>query len=250
MLPGDSAGQHRRRSALARLGLGLGLLAVVVVVAAVGLLSRTAAGRSAGQGSPTGSPADMTGSSSSRPGDVSASASGSTTAAIPTRTLQVPVPPSASPARPADPVSVAVRRVGISSRLERLGLLPDGTLKSPTEFPVAGWYARGVVPGAVGPAVIAGHVDSVEGPAVFYRLRDVRLGDDVSVTDASGGTRQFKVTSIAHYAKTKFPTDLVYGPTALPVLRLVTCTGDFDFVHRSYLDNLVVSATLVAPRAA
>jgi hypothetical protein len=36
----------------------------------------------------------------------------------------------------------------------------------------------------------------------------------------------------------------VYGPTALPELRLITCTGDFDRSAHSYLDNLVVTAHL------
>nr|MDQ6937447.1 class F sortase [Actinomycetota bacterium] len=166
-----------------------------------------------------------------------------------THTLQVPVEPSTTPAGPAQPIRVVVRRLGISSPLEKLQLLADGSLQSPTTFPVAGWFAAGIRPGAVGPAVIAGHVDSVDGPAVFYRLRDMVVGDDIAVTDARGTTRHFQVTDIHHYPKTHFPTDVVYGPTALPVLRLVTCTGEFDFAHRSYLDNLVVSAELVAPRA-
>jgi hypothetical protein len=36
----------------------------------------------------------------------------------------------------------------------------------------------------------------------------------------------------------------VYGPTPLPVLRLITCIGAFDAANHNYLDNLVVTAHL------
>ena len=143
---------------------------------------------------------------------------------------------------------LSVARVGIDSRLEPLGLLADGTLQSPTEWEEAGWYAKGIRPGAVGPAVIAGHVDSVSGPAVFFRLRDLTPGDDIVVRDSLGTVRHFAVTDVKEYPKTAFPTAAVYGPASVPVLRLVTCTGGFDYKARSYLDNLVVSADLAQPK--
>ncbi|MGI8667343.1 MAG: class F sortase [Jatrophihabitans sp.] len=133
--------------------------------------------------------------------------------------------------------------------MESLGLLPDHTLHPPTLYQRAGWYAGGVRPGAVGPAIIAGHVDSYQGPAIFFRLRDIKLGADVAVRDSLGVVRHFTVTDIQRYPKSAFPTEVVYGPTPLPVLRLITCTGDFDASKRSYVDNLVVSARLNAPRA-
>jgi len=161
--------------------------------------------------------------------------------------LQAPVDPPSAAAAPGVPVHLSVARVGIDSALEPLGLLADGTLQSPSTWEEAGWYAKGIRPGAVGPAVIVGHVDSVSGPAVFYRLRELRPGDDIAVRDSLGTVRHFTVTDVKEYPKTVFPTTAVYGPTPLPVLRLVTCTGDFDYHAHSYLDNLVVSADLAAP---
>ena len=46
------------------------------------------------------------------------------------------------------------------------------------------------------------------------------------------------------YPKDQFPTAAVYGPTPVPELRLITCTGEFDRAAHSYLDNLVVTARL------
>ena len=113
----------------------------------------------------------------------------------------------------------------------------------------AGWYADGIRPGNVGPAVIAGHVDSTLGPAIFYRLREMRVGDKILITEVGGKVLTFVVSEVRSYAKDRFPTDSVYGPTAVPELRLVTCTGDFDYVHHNYLDNLVVFAVLAGRRA-
>lgn len=153
-----------------------------------------------------------------------------------------PVPPPAPLV--ALPQRLSIPAIGVDSPLERLGLLPDHTLQPPAQWGEAGWYADGVRPGAPGPAVIAGHVDSVSGPAVFYRLRDLRPGAVALVRLGDGRTLRFVVDTVHVYPKDRFPTAAVYGPTALPELRLITCTGDFDFRAHSYVDNLVVSAHL------
>lgn len=140
------------------------------------------------------------------------------------------------------PVRVRIPALGVDSSLQALGLAHDGTLETPSKWQVAGWYAGGVRPGDTGPAVIAGHVDSVSGPAVFYKLPKIKSGDAVYVTRKNGSTVRFVVATIAEYPKRTFPTAAVYGPSAVPTLRLVTCTGDFDYAKRSYVDNLVVTA--------
>ncbi|MDQ2750615.1 MAG: class F sortase [Pseudonocardiales bacterium] len=143
------------------------------------------------------------------------------------------------------PTHVTIASIGVSSALEPLHLLADMTLKAPSQWAVAGWYSGGVVPGQIGPAVIAGHVDSTRGPAVFYRLRDVTVGATVSITDRNGAVSTFVVDQVRNYPKDKFPTAAVYGPTPIPVLRLITCAGEFDRATGNYVDNLVVSAHLV-----
>jgi hypothetical protein len=144
----------------------------------------------------------------------------------------------------APPVWLSIPSIGVDTGLETLALLPDRTLAAPSQWSMAGWYAAGVRPGDRGPAVIAGHVDSVSGPAVFYHLRQLRPGAEVLVREKTGTTLRFLVDTTASYPKERFPTRAVYGPTPLPELRLITCTGDFDFQAHSYRDNLVVSAHL------
>lgn len=187
----------------------------------------------------------VTGCSSSAPDEADGPAVSSTapvTSLPPLPDRPAPLATSATSA----PVRVQVPAIGVDSTLESLGLLADGELASPTDFPVAGWYAGGVRPGDPGPAIVAGHIDSVAGPAVFYDLGALERGDPVVVTRADGTVVRFTVESKAQYAKAKFPTDAVYGPTPTPELRLITCTGAFDRSARSYEDNLVVTAVLAS----
>ncbi|MEN3359619.1 MAG: hypothetical protein V7637_3601, partial [Mycobacteriales bacterium] len=102
------------------------------------------------------------------------------TAPVPVRTT--PPSRSARQAAPARPLTVRIPAIGISSTLVPLRLNPAGALQPPDDFVHAGWYVGGPTPGELGPAVIAGHVDSRKGPAIFFRLRELKPGDQVLVT--------------------------------------------------------------------
>ena len=128
-----------------------------------------------------------------------------------------------------------------------LGLLPDQTIAVPDNYTQVGWYSGGSTPGENGPAVILGHVDSLDGPAVFYALGQLSEGDEIKVSRQDGTTATFYVTKLQRYPQINFPTLEVYGPTDGPTLRLVTCTGTFDKGVQKYSHNLVVYATLVLP---
>ena len=125
-----------------------------------------------------------------------------------------------------------------------LGLMPDQTVSVPDSYEQVGWYSGGVSPGEVGPSVILGHVDSVDGPAVFYSLGELKTGDEIRVTREDGTRVIFTVTSVKRYPQSNFPTLEVYGPTNAPTLRLVTCSGLFDKSTRRYSHNLVIFAEL------
>jgi sortase (surface protein transpeptidase) len=153
--------------------------------------------------------------------------------------------PPAAIGRVAAPVSVAIPAIGVRARLVRLGLTSSGTLQVPASFTEAGWYTGSPRPGEPGGAVIAGHIDSIQGPAVFFRLRLLRRGERVFIRRADGTLAVFRVTSVRSYLKTRFPTNAVYGPTPDAQLRLITCGGTFDPATGHYLRNTIVYASLV-----
>jgi sortase (surface protein transpeptidase) len=145
------------------------------------------------------------------------------------------------------PVRLEIPAIGVATGLQRLGRAGDGTVdvpSGPDQWDEAGWYEEGTRPGDPGSAVILGHVDSKAGPAVFYRLRELRRGDRIEVVRAGGSRITFTVDRVEQYDKRRFPTAEVYYPTLRPMLRLVTCGGVFDRSTNHYTDNVIVFASL------
>ncbi len=153
------------------------------------------------------------------------------------------------PVMPAsDPVSLSIPSIEVDSDvLVRLDLGADGVLPAPEDYDLPGWYTGGPNPGQLGPAVIAGHVDGPDGPAVFYRLGELAVGALVDVTRADGTVATFAIDSVERYAKAEFPTSRVYGNTTdRAEIRLITCGGAFDRTTGHYVDNIVAFGHLVA----
>ncbi|MFC0006038.1 class F sortase [Micromonospora siamensis] len=145
------------------------------------------------------------------------------------------------------PTTISIPRIGVNASIISLGTNPDGTVQVPPleQAMTAGWYSPGASPGEVGNAVVVGHVDSAKiGPAVFFNLGALQPGDTITVGRQDGRSVTFTVDEVRSYPKTAFPTEQVYGPNDRAGLRVVTCGGTFDETARSYLDNVVVYATM------
>ena len=155
-------------------------------------------------------------------------------------------PAAPAPASNATPTRVTIPAIGVSSSLEDLHRGAAGELDPPKGWDNAGWFSDGIVPGQVGPAVIAGHVDSPTAAAVFFRLDELVPGDEIHVAMSDGTTRTFTVDRSERAAKAAFPTSDVYGTAPTPQLRLITCDGTFDTATGHYTDNLIVFADLTA----
>jgi sortase (surface protein transpeptidase) len=147
----------------------------------------------------------------------------------------------------SEPVTISIPKLGVRSKLIDLGLKDDGTMRVPADPADPGWFTGAPTPGALGPAVIAGHVRWNGALGVFHRLDTMRRGDQVSVTRKDGKTAIFTVTKVDQYAKSRFPTQAVYGPINHAGLRLITC-GAYNAAERTYLDNVVVFAKLTEVR--
>jgi sortase (surface protein transpeptidase) len=141
------------------------------------------------------------------------------------------------------PEWIEIPRLGVVDDIVPVELAPDRTMSVPPVDSI-GWYALGVLVGEPGPAVLPGHVNWDGVPGAFQRLSSLAPGDSILVRGDGDEQLQFEVYRIDTVAKAEFDTRLVYGDTDGPELRLVTCSG--QVVNRSYLDNTVVSARLVA----
>jgi hypothetical protein len=148
-----------------------------------------------------------------------------------------PVPQEVSP-----PVRLGIPQLGLTTRLIGLRKERSGALGVPADPQRAGWSSQGPAPGDPGPAVLVGHVDSVDGPGVFAGLRTLKPGAEIRIRRADGTLAVFVVKQVQEHAKRDFPTDAVYAGTGRSTLRLITCGGEFDRRSGRYRSNVVVFA--------
>jgi sortase (surface protein transpeptidase) len=157
---------------------------------------------------------------------------------------------SVAPAMPHSPPDrIRIPAIGVNAPLMGLGLTPQGSLNVPPagKKNLAGWYEAGTSPGERGTAVVAGHVDNAEGPAVFYDLGSLRKGSTVEVDRLDGRTAVFTVDAVEVYDSRAFPDAKVYGAARRPELRVITCGGGYSETT-GYRGNVVVFAHLTGSR--
>ncbi|KPG80238.1 class F sortase [Frigoribacterium sp. RIT-PI-h] len=144
------------------------------------------------------------------------------------------------------PAAVSVPTIGLDAPLIDLGIADDGAMEVPVDADDVGWFTGGGKPGGRGPTVIAAHVDSASGPAVFARLDELVVGDRVDVTTVDGDAVSYAVTEVVDVPKAEFPTARVFGAQPTDQLRLITCGGVFDRDSGHYDQNRIVFAEPVA----
>ncbi|WP_460458142.1 class F sortase [Angustibacter peucedani] len=159
-----------------------------------------------------------------------------------------PVPLAPVDDHAAAAIAIHVPRLKIDRDLVGLRVQTDRSLTVPESFDDVGWWSGGPHPGGPGATLFAGHVSSRSGPGVFYRLKDLRVGDPITVDRADQTTAVFRVVGRASYPRSAFPDEVVYRITGKPSIHLVTCDGPFDSRIGHHEDNLVVFADLVSTR--
>lgn len=151
----------------------------------------------------------------------------------------------------ADPERIRIPAIGVDAEIIKVGRNPDKSMETPPgDENLAGWFSPKVAagkprearPGEVGAAVIAGHVDSKKGPDVFARLRELKTGAEILVTDEKGRTHRFKVVSKTQTDKDELNTDAIWNEPTYPALRLITCGGPFDKGSGHYTENVTIFA--------
>ncbi|MEU1026625.1 class F sortase, partial [Streptomyces sp. NPDC005904] len=157
--------------------------------------------------------------------------------------------PGTAPLAPSPPDRVRIPAIGVDAPLMGLKLTPQGSLDvpPPERENLAGWYEAGTTPGERGTAIVAGHVDNKEGPAVFYQLGALAKGRTIEVERRDGSVAVFTVHANEVYDAKDFPDEKVYGPAPRPELRVITCGGKYS-KRTGYQGNVVVFAHLTAVR--
>ncbi|MBX9395287.1 class F sortase [Streptomyces sp. TRM72054] len=148
---------------------------------------------------------------------------------------------------PSPPDRIRIPAIGVNAPLVGLGLTRTGSLDVPPaeQKNLAGWYEAGTTPGETGTAIVAGHVDNADGPAVFYHLGALKRGSTIEVDRRDGSVARFQVDAIELYDAKNFPDKKVYGAAARPELRVITCGGGYSR-STGYQGNVVVFAHLTA----
>ncbi|MET9440304.1 class F sortase [Streptomyces sp. NPDC006610] len=150
---------------------------------------------------------------------------------------------------PSPPDRIRIPAIRVDAPLTGLGLTATGSLDvPPADRPgLAGWYEAGTRPGERGTAIVAGHVDNADGPAVFYRLGALRRGSVIEIDRRDGGVAVFRVHAVEVYDAEDFPDEKVYGAAPRPELRVITCGGGYAR-GTGYRGNVVVFAHLTGSR--
>ncbi len=144
-----------------------------------------------------------------------------------------------------NPTRVKISAISVDAPIIEMGLNADQTIEVPTNESDVGWFKYSPSPGGEGPSVLVGHLDSVRGRAVFYDLNKLKAGDEVEVVRGDGTVAVFRVESSEYYSQDNFPTEKVYGAIDYAGIRLITCSGKYNFLKGRYSDNLVVYGRLV-----
>lgn len=156
-----------------------------------------------------------------------------------------PVAATPAPVLVAEPAGLEIPAIDVHvAGVKDLVTDAHGAMEIPADPAVVGWYPLGPAPGEPGPAILTGHVNYSGVPGVFARLHELKPGDKVTVPRVDLTAATFEVYAVDQYPKAQFPADKVYGDTAGPELRLITCGGDLDQAAHSYRDNIVVSARI------
>ncbi len=142
------------------------------------------------------------------------------------------------------PVKVEIPSIEVTASIEQVGMLENGQMGVPSNINDVGWFEPGFKPGTKGNAVLAGHVDSKTGPAIFFYLKKLSKGDEIILTAKDGEELTFVVSGKESYPYTDSPIEKIFGPTDSRKLNLITCTGTFNRSKGTHEERLVVSTEL------
>lgn len=149
---------------------------------------------------------------------------------------------------PTLPKYISIPAIGISdTRIIRLGILSNGQIATPDNIFDTGWYDGSAKPGQNGAMFIYGHVSSWTADGIFYNLKKLRPGDDITITRGDNQTFTYQVVTSTVYPYMNVNMSAVLSPInpSVPGLNLMTCTGQVISGTSQFNERLVVFTSLV-----
>lgn len=142
------------------------------------------------------------------------------------------------------PIQLRIPSINVDAPIEPQGLTENGEMEVPDDGETIGWYEPGTKPGGMGNAVLVGHVDDYTGPAIFFNLKKLEVGDEILVDGENGETLTFVVKDKQAYPYDQAPIREIFGPSNNNRLNLITCTGLYNRSTQNHEERLVVYTEL------
>lgn len=164
---------------------------------------------------------------------------------------------SEPPPQGPPPVRIAIPDIYIDAPVVPLGVDGNDVPEVPKRPDQVAWYNFSATPGQNDNAVFSGHVDwqTQRGdpiPGVFYRLRELTIGDAITVTLENGEVLEYRVTG--NVATDYDDPNVVrsMNSTVRDVITLITCGGSWVSSAANanggvYSHRIIVRAELVRP---
>jgi LPXTG-site transpeptidase (sortase) family protein len=117
---------------------------------------------------------------------------------------------------------------------------PGGQMPNPNGptdvayYDFGAWPGLGGLPQAGGNVVVAGHVDYINhGPAVFWDLDQLVVGDRVKIVMKDGSVAEYAIEFNKHIDASQAPWEAIVAGTGDESITLITCGGEFSAGHYS-----------------
>ncbi|WP_233569556.1 class F sortase [Planomicrobium sp. Y74] len=142
------------------------------------------------------------------------------------------------------PEKISIPAIGVEAETLHLGTKENGEMDVPDTIDDVSWFEPGYKPGENGRAVIAGHVDGIKGPAIFWDLAKLEAGDEI-IVKGEGNDLVFRVYAMESVELELADVHSVFGYRSSPELILITCSGDYDYNRGTREERLIVYTELV-----
>ncbi len=167
---------------------------------------------------------------------------------------------SAAPGAPViAPVRLGIPRLYIDAPVVTLGLDENRIPRVPDRPDQVAWYDFSAPPGRGSNAVFSGHVDwqTRQGdpiPGVFYRLREMEIGDVIDLALEDGTRLEYRVTGNVATPYDDPNVIKAMQPTSRDVITLITCGGTWlrdpsEKYGGNYSHRIIVRAELIKSSA-